>query len=517
MRSEKASEETKKLLEKLKIKLTFYSFLNRIKLNMVPIKVATILFILSIFLHPSDLLSYEDSRERRLNLWPILVYKQDKEENQEFLEILGPFIYKYETPNEKGFSVRPLLSTVRTNEEKKAFFLSPLGIYREDNETETFKLIPLIRRRAEKEGSEEGQLRQSEFFPIFWGRTSTNETYWGIFPIYGKLKERFGREEITFVFWPFYSRVVYEDHIATNILWPFIRFTHAKESEHKDRYTGFKIWPLYGHFREGEEERKFILWPFYIRSNYSDELNNFEDKLYIFPFYLREKTDTYERRIYLWPFIQIVTAQDPQYRQIDAPWPFYRKISGEAIEGRRIFPLYGYIKKNNSFESFLLWPFYFYSEYSDNSSYFYFEKKHRFLLLSKYVTIYENDTLTFKEFRLWPLLYSYNNTKKNISTLYLPAILPLIDEGIERNYSPLLKIYENFKYENTEITKALWGLYRRERKGNRQVLEVSFLVRRVCDEKTNYIEFFEGLLGFGKIEGKSVLKIFFIDWRNIKN
>lgn len=457
--------------------------------------------------------AYEDSKEKRLNLWPFIVYKKDKEQNQEYLELFGPFVYKYHTHEEKGLSLRPFVSFVETPEEKKAFFLSPLGMYREDNETTTFKLVPLVKKRGEKENSEGFSEKHFDLFPFFWGRTSKNETYWGVFPLYGRLKERFGRDEIQFFLWPLYSRVTYEEYVATNILWPFIRFTSARTQENSQRYSGFKIWPLYGHFREGDEERRFFLWPFYIKQSYRDEYNSTDDKLFIFPFYVREQTDLYERKIYLWPFIQVVTAQDPFYRQIDAPWPFYRKISGENIEGLRIFPFYGYTKRTSSLEYFILWPFYFYSEYKDESSQSILEKQHRFLLLSKYLTEFNNDTLTLKELRIWPLFYKYKNYESQILIYHFPALIPIINEGIERNYSPLLKLYETIENNNKKITKALWGLYRHEINGNRHVYELAFVMRRVCDENTNYIEFFEGLFGIGKIDGKPVLRIFFVNWK----
>jgi hypothetical protein len=124
--------------------------------------------------------------------------------------------------------------------------------------------------------------------PSLQGKTAHNETYGGIFPIYGIYKERFGAKEISFFLWPLYSKVSYDNYTAYNIIWPFIRV--AKSTNNQDKtYGGFKFWPFYGHFKEGEEERKFILWPFYISYDYQDDTGNFVKRRYFFPFYMKGK------------------------------------------------------------------------------------------------------------------------------------------------------------------------------------------------------------------------------------
>jgi hypothetical protein len=458
--------------------------------------------------------AFEDLVEKRYNFWPLGVYSKNKIRGYERKEFLGPFIYKYQFESENGTSYRPFYSSVEQPDTKKAYFLSPLGVYSSDNETTTFKLIPLINKKIEKVPSEEKEGSKWEYFPVFFGKTAQNETYGGVFPFYGHFKDRFGREEITFILWPFYSKVTYEKYTAQNILWPFIRIAKAKSKEDQS-YGGFKFWPFYGHFREGEEERKFILWPFYIKTHYKDDAGNFEEKVFYFPFYGKERTDAYEKTIYLWPFFQKTCGYDPFYEQIDAPWPFYRSIRGKEITGKRFWPFYGYVKKADSLDSFLLWPFYFYKEDTithGNSTYF--EKEHRFLLLSKENEIFENNTQSRREFRFWPFYYSYEDYKKDLKIHYFPALLPLHDEGLERNYGPLLKIFENFEKGDYQFIKILWGLYRYEKIASREVHELAFLLRAVKDKETNYIEVLEGLLGMGKIDKKPVLKLLFINILN---
>jgi len=463
------------------------------------------------FFVTSNTFAYEDSIEKRINLWPFLVYSKNKFTKVERLEIAGPFIYKYSFPEEKGLSLRPFYSSIKTSKEKRAYFFSPLGLYKSNNETSTFLFFPFILIKNIWNRDIKKERKHVDFFPFFWGITSENERYGGIFPIYGTFKQRFGAKEITFFLWPFYSKVVYEKYTAKNYFWPFIRIIKPNKPGDKN-YKGFKIWPIYGHFKEGRKTRTFVFWPFYIKEVYQGN-GYFDKRLIIFPFYIKEDTNLYKTRIIFWPFFQKAYAKDPYYKQIDAPWPFYRKIEGKNIKGFRIWPLYGYVKRNDFLDYFILWPLYFYQE--DNirkNNTLYMEKVYKFLVFSKYKTINKNNAIFINEFRIWPLVYDYTLHSKNedIKFWYFPAILPIYDEGIKRNYEAFLKLMEYYKKNDYVFFQFLWGLYQFEKYKNRKVQELGFLLRLIKDKETNYIEFLEGLLGFGKIEGKPVCKLFLL-------
>ncbi|WP_038057969.1 hypothetical protein [Thermodesulfobacterium hydrogeniphilum] len=468
-----------------------------------------IIFIVLFLFKVSFCSAYEDSFEKSLNLWPFLVFYKNKKTNIKKIEILGPFFYKYKFPEENGLFIRPFYSSVSNSQGRKAYFLSPLGVYKSDNETSTLKLFPILKKTWHK-AKEEKNVKNWEFFPIFAGVTSDNQTYGGFFPFYGKLKNRLGAKEITFFLWPVYSKAQYEKYTSENFFWPFIRIIKPNEPKSKE-YNGFKIWPIYGHFKERLMERTFILWPFYIK-----EKDPFSQKLIIFPLYIRENTDSYNKWIILWPFFQKIYAKNSCYKQIDAPWPFYRKIEGKNINGIRIWPFYGCVKRKNSSDSFILWPLYFYKTDNIYKGKFHYKKvEHRFLLLSKSTYINKNNTIK-KEIRLWPFVYDYqlDSNSIHLKYWYFPAILPFYDEGIERNYSAFLKLMEYYKKNKYSFFKLLWGLYRCEKFGNRETQELAFFLRVIKDKNTNYVEFLEGLLGIGKIEGKSILKILYINFRD---
>ncbi len=471
-------------------------------------------FLLEVFIFSLKVYPYEDQLEKRLNFWPFIVYTKNKLNDIKRLEIAGPFIYKYSFPKENGTSIRPFYSSVKVLEDKKVFFISPLGVYKSNNETISLRFIPLINKTWVKIPEEKKEEKHFDLFLIFWGQTSQNETYGGFFPFYGKFKNRFGKREITFILWPFYTEIKYfEDYSAKNYLWPFIRI--LKEDKKNDiQYSGFKIWPFYGHFKEGEKERRFILWPFYIQESFKSSEGDFSEKLFIFPFYMKEDTESYNRKIILWPFFQKVYGKTYIYNQLDAPWPFYRKIEGEDVSGLRIWPFYGLLKKSESLDYFILWPFYSYKEdIIEQNNLILNEKEHHFLIFSKYRYTFQTNQPIEKEYKIWPIVYGYElYSNSSIKFYYFPAILPLYDEGLERNYSAFLKLFEYYKHQDYLFLKLLWGLYRYEKFQNRSIQEFAFLCRIVNGPNTNYIEFLEGLWGFGKLEGKPVIKIFFINF-----
>ncbi len=473
--------------------------------------VLLISFSLSYFLfNPFRLEAYEDAYFKRLNLWPLFVYSYNKVSHKSSTELLGPFIYKEKDPSKQIFSLRPLFTIVNTPSQKKVFFLSPLGIYKKTKTRISLKLVPIIRKTWEQNSTLESENNQNfiEIFPFFGGRDNHNATFGGIFPIYGNLKNFFGKKEITFVLWPVYTKVKYENYEATSYFWPFIRIVSSQK--YPDKYKGAKLWPIFGKFKEGNLERSFVLWPFYIKEENKDP--DFKSKkIVVFPLYAKEDNPVYTKLVLLWPFYQKVKGKNKEYYQLDFPWPFYRKIEGEDIKGRRFWPLFGWTRSPEVKKSFLLWPFYFHNEIElKRKQVLYLKKEDRFLLLSKLVKISLNKNPYLKEVRIWPIGYSFENFAKKNEEFFMPALFPFRDKGIEYNYLPLLTFIHKKSQNKFSETKFLWGLYRSEKVENERVNELAFLIRTVKGPQTNYVEFLEGLLGFGKIQGNSVCKLFFI-------
>ena len=143
-------------------------------------------------------------------------------------------------------TLRPLLSSYDSPDNYT--FLFPLG---KSTEEKSY-FVPFYMRHS---GVGE---HDTTLFPVFWGETG-ERSYGGVFPFYGRLYNRFRRDEIGFFLWPLYSYSNSDGSTRTNVLWPFFSFYSGYQE-------GFKIGPLYGQRRWGDERKAtFVLWPFFIK------------------------------------------------------------------------------------------------------------------------------------------------------------------------------------------------------------------------------------------------------------
>ena len=122
--------------------------------------------------------------------------------------------------------MRPLLSTYDSPRTYR--FLFPLG---KSTEEKSY-FFPVYTRHKGEDGHDVG------LFPFFWGE-SGEKSYGGVFPVYGKLYNRYRRDEIGFFLWPLYGYSIGDGTTRTNVVWPLFSF-------YKGHQEGFKIGPLYG-------------------------------------------------------------------------------------------------------------------------------------------------------------------------------------------------------------------------------------------------------------------------------
>ncbi|WP_068671154.1 hypothetical protein [Thermosulfurimonas dismutans] len=434
----------------------------------------------------------------RINLWPLLFYAKEKERSR--LELLGPFIYRYRNTKEDSFSLRPIFTEVTNKEEKTEdlYFLSPLGHYHKEKDFRRFRLVPLF--SYDWVEGEKTSGAHHTYFPVFWGRTESGEKYWGLFPIYGRMKERFGYDEIRFVLWPIYSQAREGSNRSTNILWPIFNYSRGPE------LSGFKVWPIWGYReRKGQFRRSFFLWPFFIsEERYYDDGPPARKRMF-FPLWVREEGPRYRKTIYFWPFFQHLETTDQRFKQWDLPWPIFQIQKGEDKEGFRIFPLFGYRKTSDKESNFVLWPI-FQGEHLVRGKEE--ETSARILLLSRYRKVYREGEEKESFIRFWPLFVRYRSSEGE-SLFYFPAILPFYDEGVERNWGPFLKLLEYYRFpDGKRYFKLLWGLYRYEAGPSKSVQEIAFLLSLRRSPSEFEFSLFHGLFAIGKEGGRFRLKVF---------
>ncbi|MBA4390546.1 MAG: hypothetical protein C0399_06385 [Syntrophus sp. (in: bacteria)] len=429
-----------------------------------PVPLSCTLLLLLCLLVPSTLgafwpLSWELGNEKRY-LGPLISYD---EENQEKHLVLRPFLFSYDS--EEGGVYQYLFPLGKITPEKSYF----VPIY--------------LSKRSETESD--------TAFLLFFGGKSQKGSYGGFFPFYGKLYNRFAKDEIGFVAWPFYSYIEDEGATKTNLLWPFIAFYGGTDK-------GFKVWPLYGnHERSGVRKKQFVLWPIFFKDEKNLDTDEPVHSFIAMPFYLHSKSSTKEYQAVLWPFF--THAKDSDKEKWDIPWPIYSKTIGEETKGYSFFPIISESIKGRDRTFSFLWPIY--------REYEFYVKDERFfqrsiMAINRYTT---DDRGTF--FNVWPFFeYEANNEH---STFLFPSILPFRDQGFDRIIKPLITLYEHKRIEDRSTTNILYGLFTHEEEDETWKTRFAFLLTLKRDQDGIGFEFLSGLFGF---DSKSV-KIFFIPIR----
>lgn len=419
------------------------------------------IFLLLILIFPCTLHAF----------WPI-TWELDGERN-----FLGPlFSYKKDDKTTR-LAIRPLLFSYDSGEGGVYRYLYPLGKSTED----TSFFVPFyLSKKDENKGD-------TAFFPFFYGE-SKKGPYFGVFPIYGRLYDRFKKDEMGFFMWPLYSYSEEQGARKTNILWPFFGYYSGKEE-------GIKLWPLFG-FRNKEGERKssFFLWPIFYQEERDMNTDNPRTSFFAVPFYLHAKSKTMDYKIVMWP---VYTRQQTEFKtQLDLFWPIYTKIEGQDRDGISFFPFYTYDRNEKDVKYSVLWPVYRDSEwYLGNERYIY-----RWLLvLNRYI---EDEKGTFMN--LWPL-FEYRSKKQDYD-FYFPSIIPLRYDGVDVIIKPLITLYEQKKRGNKSTTNILYGLYTKEEDGDNWRRRFAFLFELKKEPGGMGFEILSGLFG---IDSKK-MKFFFI-------
>ncbi|MGB9628291.1 MAG: hypothetical protein ACPL6D_06490, partial [Thermodesulfobacteriota bacterium] len=331
-----------------------------------------------------------------INLWPLFQYRSDPVEETQEMDGLGPFFSWRRDPVQKEWGFRPLFFQIERPKESfyQLEFLYPFGkVQRERNHSKGYLSPISLYRREEWEGRRRWDFH---FFPFFIGETEKGENYFGLFPLFGRMLERYGKKEIRFLFWPIYGESVSEGFSTINIIWPFFSFTQGEGK------SGFHIWPFYGRKEEfGVSHKEFILWPFFIKQKKDMDTDDPMEEWMVFPFYISKESKRFESKTYLWPFFSHARDRLTGFEQWDLPFPFFQSLKGENLKGLRFFPFYGYkVKEGESRRFFYLYPIYQLEEDWIGESQ---ERTHRILLL---VRIRSNETdhglKKGRSLRIWP-------------------------------------------------------------------------------------------------------------------
>jgi hypothetical protein len=462
-------------------------------------------FFISQYLTPS--LSMAEEKQVSFNFWPLFQYSSDPIEGEKEIDGLGPFFLWKKDLHRSEWAIRPLLYWTKDQNIPllRLEFIYPFGKYQAKEGEKRGYLAPLSLYRREELG---GQRRWDfQFFPFFIGETVKGEDYFGLFPFFGTLLDRYGKEEIRFYLWPLYEESTSEGARTTNLLWPFFSFTEGEKKR------GYRFWPFYGQREEvGLSQTEFIMWPIYLKQRKGMDTDDPIDQWMLFPFYVSKESKRFQSKTYLWPFFSHARDRFTGFEQWDLPFPFLQSLKGENLRGIRIFPFFGYkVKEGEARRAFIFYPLYQVEEDQMGNVR---EKTTRILLLSRiHKSRVDQDVKSERSLRIWPL-FEYERGETGYSRISFFYLLPFKDEGFDRSWFPLFRVFDWEKDPQGGIsTNLLWGFYKRMKKEATDSWEVAHLVGLKRGEGWKRLFFLKGLFQYRSDERTADVRLFYAPFR----
>jgi hypothetical protein len=401
--------------------------------------------------------------------WP--VYWELGEEKNFF----GPLISYEAGGGQTHATVRPLLSSYDSPRTYSIIF--PLG---KSTEEKSYFLPVYMRHRAL--GAEDYTL-----FPFFWGRTSDGRGYGGFFPLYGRLYNRFRRDEIRFFLWPIYAYSEGEGATRTNVVWPIFSF-------YGGRQEGFKLGPLYGHRKWGDErESSFLFWPIFIKDERFLDTDEPRKSLWAFPLYMQTTSEKYSYHAVMWPLFTFTKTEGRSENQI--LWPLFGSSKGTE-SGFHAWPFYSYRKVGKDEVTYIMWPVYKGTDrYPGDRKWTY----RRIIIIDRYEA---DDRGTF--FNICPFFEYRRNAAE--TRFFFPSIIPWRNESFDRIVRPLMTLYEYRSNARRTTTNFLYGFYTNEEEGEYWKRRLAFLLEVKREPQGMGFQVLSGLFGMDKKR----IKVFYI-------
>jgi hypothetical protein len=393
-------------------------------------------------------------------------------------EILGPVLSFERQETEDTVAVPPLFSLRRdkTTDFSEMDVLYPLITYHRFGLEYRFQVVQLFSFSGGQSMADEAKHRFT-LFPFYFQQRSPNpeDNYTAVVPFYGRIKNRFFRDDIFFIMLPAYLESRKRDVVTKNYLVPIFDVRHG------DGLTGWQVWPLvevehkvvttqtnlYNEVETiGGHEKLSILWPIFFKNDLGIGTTNLEIQRLVLPFYSSQRSPMRDSTSYLWPVGYTHSVdREKKYEEWACPWPFIDFARGEGKSLNRVFPFFSQGRTPNLQSDFYLWPIFKYNRVQAEP----LDRQRTRILFYLYSDLIERNTTAgtmMHRTDLWPLFTARHDADGN-QRLQLLAPLETILPGntaVERNYSPIWSIWRSEKNAGTGVSSYsfLWNLYRLE-------------------------------------------------------
>ena len=349
--------------------------------------------------------------------------------------------------------------------------------------------------------------RDSDYIipPVVMGKGKEhNENYFGIFPLWGKVYDLFGLEEVNYILFPIYLDYSYKDYKAYSFIWPIFTFGSG------DNRSDTVIFPFYSRrVYKNKYERNTILWPLFQWGSVG--LDKKEPRHYFFSLPLFGYKWSDQGNLLAWtalwlPLIGGIASYGRDYVKkemgFNILWFLYQYHRSEDPGIRRltIFPFYGYYRFGDPYKEYQ--PYYLEAEffsplYIQLRSYTSIMDTEYDLFLPfywNYKRYYHKEREVENYLKIWPFFQYKTNTRGEVDFQTL-SIFPFRSDRFDRAWGPLFSLMEYRRYENGDrylsFLFRLYSQYWNENEGH------YFLAGFEWHHTPNYwsFEFIGGLFG----------------------
>ncbi len=392
------------------------------------------------------------------NGWPLTVVTHDDVTGEiQTRRALGP-IWEWRRQADGATSevVRPLaLRDVGPGDRETFYLLYPFFTWSHDGEERSFSFFKLVNTHERRSAQKGDDRRAFDVWPFYFSRDTGDAatSYRAFFPFYGTIKNRFGRDRITWTAFPFYAHTEKAGRHITHAPWPFVRVTRGAG------HRGFEIWPLGGHIeRPGYYRRDYALWPLLYRSERAGDAGTMT-QLGVLPFYTRDTGPGWRNENWLWPFFGVTDRTQPvRYHETRWLWPLLVQGRGDNKYVNRWAPLWTHSVVNGRDKTWVLWPLWRQERWQADGLE---QEKKQFLYIFAW-SLEQRDPArpqaapaTRKHF--WPFLSSWDNGAGRRQWQFLSPLDIFFprNEPIRKLYTPLFALYRS---EQSAPGHTRWSL-----------------------------------------------------------